>query len=290
MVKRLPVINFQWLNNNSTYILSFNYSPLCYNAYKSNKSSKKMYTSPLYDYIIYYINFGGAGMGYTFLDLAREVLETSDKPLSVRQIWDRAVELKLDEKLGSGGKTPWATVGAQIYVDMKNREDSVWEKVIYKMIKMQGNWGYPNNPIFKSEIKERNAFIFDIDWTLAFMDWERSPYDYKKVHLDRPNEFLIYIMDKLRKDNDIIICSWRMDDCKAETIEWLKSHDIKYDKLYMRKEWDTRKDSIIKKEIYENEIKDKYNVIWVFDDRNQVVDMWRLVLWLPTYSVWYWNF
>jgi hypothetical protein len=43
----------------------------------------------------------------------------------------------------------------------------------------------------------------------------------------------------------------------------------------MRKTDDNRKDCIVKKEIYETFIKDKYNVLFVMDDRNQVVNMWR---------------
>ena len=43
----------------------------------------------------------------------------------------------------------------------------------------------------------------------------------------------------------------------------------------MRKKDDFRKDSIIKKEIFENEINPKYNVLFVYDDRNQVVKTWR---------------
>lgn len=45
----------------------------------------------------------------------------------------------------------------------------------------------------------------------------------------------------------------------------------------MRPEGDERKDSIVKQEIYEKYIKDRYNVRFVLDDRNQVVDMWREV-------------
>ena len=43
----------------------------------------------------------------------------------------------------------------------------------------------------------------------------------------------------------------------------------------MRKKGDHRKDSIVKKELYEEHIKNRYEVLCVFDDRNQVVDMWR---------------
>ena len=43
----------------------------------------------------------------------------------------------------------------------------------------------------------------------------------------------------------------------------------------MRPEGNNEKDSIIKKRIYEDHIKGKFNVEFVLDDRNQVVEMWR---------------
>ncbi len=43
----------------------------------------------------------------------------------------------------------------------------------------------------------------------------------------------------------------------------------------MRQEGDTRKDVLVKQEIYEREIKGRYNVLFVLDDRQQVVDGWR---------------
>tara|TARA_R110002020_G_scaffold227539_13_gene438195 strand:+ start:10087 stop:10632 length:546 start_codon:yes stop_codon:yes gene_type:complete len=54
--------------------------------------------------------------------------------------------------------------------------------------------------------------------------------------------------------------------------------------LYMREEGDNRKDSIVKREMYEEYIKPHYNVKLVLDDRNQVVDMWR-ELGLPCWQV-----
>ena len=43
----------------------------------------------------------------------------------------------------------------------------------------------------------------------------------------------------------------------------------------MRKNGDFRKDFIIKKEIYEKFIKPKYEVLFVLEDRDQAVKMWR---------------
>ena len=53
--------------------------------------------------------------------------------------------------------------------------------------------------------------------------------------------------------------------------------DTDWYELYMRKQGDNREDSIVKEEMYLNEIKPKYNVDLVIDDRDQVVKMWRKI-------------
>jgi hypothetical protein len=62
--------------------------------------------------------------------------------------------------------------------------------------------------------------------------------------------------------------------CREETIEWMNFYEIEFDMLFMRPENDYRKDTVIKREIYQNEIEGKYNVLAVYDDRLQVLDMW----------------
>ena len=45
----------------------------------------------------------------------------------------------------------------------------------------------------------------------------------------------------------------------------------------MRKTGDFRKDSIVKKELFDENVRGKYNIEFVLDDRNQVVEMWRSI-------------
>ncbi len=60
---------------------------------------------------------------YTFLDLVDEVLEYSKKNHYLKkELWEKAVELGLDKKLGSTGKTPWKTISARLYVDMRDNK------------------------------------------------------------------------------------------------------------------------------------------------------------------------
>lgn len=177
--------------------------------------------------------------------------------------------------------------------NLRSENEKVGEDVINKQIKIQWNGGYPKNPTFNIYNEDlRDCIICDIDWTLAFMDDKRTPYEYNKVKWDRCNEFLMSLLWNL-VDNwkKIFIVSWRDEICRKETEEWLNhnSHFIDYI-LLMRKEWDKRDDKIVKWEIYEEYIKNKYNIFAVFDDRQGVIDMWRLKYNLPTYQVWYGNF
>lgn len=62
---------------------------------------------------------------YSFKDYAHDVLTTTKKPLGYKEIWEQGKQLGYDAKLGSRGKTPWESLGAQLYVDIK-REDSIF--------------------------------------------------------------------------------------------------------------------------------------------------------------------
>ena len=171
------------------------------------------------------------------------------------------------------------------------RAAPVWVEVIDRMIKMSANAWYPTNPIFKEhDDLFTDAIIVDIDGTLAFMDEKRTPYEYNKVDGDRANPHLINLLVSLHPANDIIVISWRDTECREETLKWLKDNNVPFNKLYMRAEGDTRKDAIVKEELYRKHVEPYFNVTAVFDDRNQVVDMWRLKLHLPTYQCWYGNF
>ena len=169
------------------------------------------------------------------------------------------------------------------------REKKVGEAVIRKMHKdlliMVDSFDF--QPV-KQKIRHRpdyalawddslpDAVIFDVDGTLAHMDGKRSPFDWKAVGVDRVDNVIARQL-KLHKDagDKILVVSGRDGSCRNETTEWLTKHELYFDELLMRPEGDYRKDSIIKKEIFENYIYGKYNVILVYDDRDQVVETWR---------------
>jgi len=60
----------------------------------------------------------------TFLELAEKILKEVKKPLTANEIWQLGTERGYDKQLNSEGKTPWATLGAQIYVNTKDHPKS----------------------------------------------------------------------------------------------------------------------------------------------------------------------
>lgn len=119
-----------------------------------------------------------------------------------------------------------------------------------------------------------NAIICDIDGTLSERG-DRSPYNWSKVESDTVHKHIADMLSLYFSHTDIILVSGRDSVCYGDTLRWLNKNRIKFDGLYMRAVGDKRRDSIVKQEIYENHIKDKYNILFVLDDRDQVVKMWR---------------
>jgi len=67
-------------------------------------------------------------MALTFLQLAHKVLEEEKRPLSPDEIWTIAQAKGYDKEVGSKGKTPARTVGAQLYVDVRDNPNTTFAK------------------------------------------------------------------------------------------------------------------------------------------------------------------
>lgn len=128
------------------------------------------------------------------------------------------------------------------------------------------------------------AIIVDIDGTLANCDHRRHMVEkkdwngfYGAMYEDSVNHWCRTLMDAMFEYtvDAVLLVSGRPDNYRGTTEQWLKDHKIGYEHLFMRRAHDSRKDSIVKREIYESQIKPKWNVLFVVDDRTQVVEMWR---------------
>ena len=125
--------------------------------------------------------------------------------------------------------------------------------------------------------KKGNAIIVDIDGTLAHR-CDRNWFEYSKVDQDDLDVIIYGIVEAYaNKGYTVLIVSDRegTEVCHQKTLAWLDKHKVPYYDLMMREENDHRRDSIVKKEIYETYIKGKFDVEFVLDDRSSVVQMWR---------------
>ena len=142
---------------------------------------------------------------------------------------------------------------------------------------------------------DKKTVIFDLDGTLADidtrralsldmngkMDWDKF-FDPQNIKLDVPNTSVIKMAQMLDSQGfNIVIFSGRSKSTYRTTRQWLIQNDVPFDTLQMRPndrdsggQFHFMKDSDLK-QLWLDTLVDKDDVFAVFDDRNQVVDMWR---------------
>ncbi len=121
-----------------------------------------------------------------------------------------------------------------------------------------------------------NAIIVDIDGTLAIRG-ERGIYEFEKCEVDTVCQEVKQLLEIYKKQMDvkILVMTGREAIHRGSTERWLLTNTIPYDTLYMRSAWDGNKGHIIKKQLYETFIKDKFNVFFVLEDDKYSIQMWK---------------
>ena len=152
----------------------------------------------------------------------------------------------------------------------------------------------------------KHTVIFDLDGTIADieirrkksikpngkMDWDIF-FHPDNIKYDKPIPAIVNLIQTYEdKAYKIVIFSGRNDRSWKETKDWLKTHNVPHDLLVMRPDKFKSKsspvadgnpatgdmrympDEILKKKMLD-EFVDIDDVLFVVDDRNKVVDMWR---------------
>ena len=137
----------------------------------------------------------------------------------------------------------------------------------------------------------QKAIICDIDGTLSLKHDGRTWYDASTSDLDKPNKPVLALLRFIQEANwhglnseqdcQIIFVSGRQEKDREPTVKFLKKHMLHGYPLFMRETGDSKPDTIVKMNIYKENIKGKYEILFVLDDRNSekypVVGMWRIL-------------
>lgn len=130
-----------------------------------------------------------------------------------------------------------------------------------------------------------DCVICDIDGTVAdnrhrlhFLD--ERPRNWKAffdaIPGDEPRMPAILVCRGLTEIGiPIIFCSGRPESHRKQTEDQLSSFMLKYDRLFMRKKGDGRKDQFVKKDMLDEIRELGYNPLFSIDDRPTVINMWK---------------
>lgn len=129
---------------------------------------------------------------------------------------------------------------------------------------------------------KKEAIIIDLDGTLANCDHRRHLVEGEKRDWDRFFSLMWkdtanYIVWEFTQNPyaTVLIVSGRPNKYRRTTVKWLKDNNITYNRLFMRKNGDYRKDDVVKQEIYDTKIKDKYDIKFAIDDREDIAEVWN---------------
>lgn len=134
------------------------------------------------------------------------------------------------------------------------------------------------------------AIICDLDGTLCnvkhrlhFIEGKKKDWEafHNALINDTANEDVIekLVLHEFREEF-VIFVTGRPSRYSTETLTWLRLQvpsSVLFDihQIFMRPQGDTRPDTELKADIYENQIKPHFDVVKVYEDRPSVIRMWR---------------
>lgn len=149
----------------------------------------------------------------------------------------------------------------------------------------------------------KGTVFVDIDGTVANLAHRRKyvaqkPKNYPAFEKGIPDDLPIaWVIDAVARLYDagwtVVMCTGRRETQREATEKWLADNGVRYHAFYIRAEFeyeadgsvkktrkgnpkpDYRHDYIVKAELLAQARADGYDPDVVFDDRNQVVEMWR---------------
>jgi hypothetical protein len=161
----------------------------------------------------------------TFYDLAVTILKETQMPMSQTEIWEYAKSKGYDLELGSQGKTPASTIGALIYVNIRDKKNSPFGQTDTR----------PKKFFLKDVIQPSKAEQIAQEQSVIVAPASKSSFLEKDLH-----PFLAYFVryylksyaktiQHLKSDKrdfgewvhpDMVSCYFPLDDWKPEVIDF----------------------------------------------------------------------
>ncbi len=170
-------------------------------------------------------------------------------------------------------------------------------RTLYSRYVQNGKFvAFPDYPVtipYEGDETLPKAILLDVDGTAMLKHPGRGYFDWDKVIDDIPNVPVIETVKALAdKGYLIVVLSGREDvgNCKEDTVTSLEVAGIPVHEIHLREAGDHRKDNLVKRDIFETYIRNRYNILVALDDRQQVVDMYREEVGLPVFQVNYGDF
>jgi predicted kinase len=128
------------------------------------------------------------------------------------------------------------------------------------------------------------AVIVDLDGTLTSASWRSHhlhgfrkdwPAFFAGMTRDAPVGPLVDLVGWTANHAAVVLLTGRPADHEPAIRRWLADHRVTYDLLLMRPRGDRRPDTVVKRELYHEQIAPRYEVRLAIDDRPGVIEMWR---------------
>lgn len=159
----------------------------------------------------------------TFLQLAQKILDAEKKSLSPEEIWQIAVNKNYDKEVSSKGKTPWRTIGAQLYVEVRDNPQSIFAKTdtrpkrffLRSLVEAQGpkvlETAQPILPSKKADYLEKDLHPFTVYYGFHYLKAYLKTIRHNKSDKKEFGEWT---------HPDIVGCYFPFGDWKDEVVEF----------------------------------------------------------------------
>lgn len=180
----------------------------------------------------------------TFLELAAKILKEKNEPMTPEEIWKFAQEKEYDKLIATKGRTPWRTIGALIYVDIRDNKESRFVKIDSKPRKFFLKELVIGKDLRNIEEKERIREEVPTETKYSERDLHPFLTYFAYTYLGIYTKTIVH--QKSRKKSyaqwlhpDLVGVYFQIDNWKDEVIDFAKEVGNKVIKLYsfeMKKE------------------------------------------------------